>query len=410
MKHRNWIIPSCFLLAGLLMIALGIIGLVCAVTAQYFAAGAAVGFASRLRHAVMEHILGLSYSQIDQLGTSTLITRLTSDINQVQNAVNLTLRLLLRSPFVVFGAMIMAFTIDFDSALTFAVLIPVLCLVVFGIMLITMPMYKAVQGKLDAVTGATRQNLTGVRVLRAFTMEDSEVESFEKSTSDLQGKQQKAGRISNLMNPLTFVLVNLAVIVLIHIGALKVDGGILTQGLVVALYNYMSQILVELIKMANLIVSITKFIACGNRINAVMETEPSQTFPEELSAQPENDFALTFENVSFRYGAGATDSLTGLNFSVKKGETVGIIGGTGSGKTTLLSALLGLVPATERLLCVEDSPELRPAHPHVVRLVVRHGNVEGAGGVCATVEVNGYDWFVAGRPGAVDQAVDLLHG
>ena len=326
------------------MIALGIIGLVCAVTAQYFAAGAAVGFASRLRHAVMEHILGLSYSQIDRLGTSTLITRLTSDINQVQNGVNLALRLLLRSPFVVFGAMIMAFTIDFDSALTFAVLIPVLCVVVFGIMLITMPMYKRVQAGLDKVTSATRQNLTGVRVLRAFCMEDTETEKFSAQTGDLTQKQVGAGRISALMNPMTFVIVNLAVVVLVHVGALKVQGGILTQGLVIALYNYMSQILVELIKMANLIITMTKAAACGGRIADILEQQPSQ---EDGAVQAEVSGAVEFKNVTARYSATGEPSLENISFRAEPGQTIGIIGGTGSGKTTLVNLIPRLYDATE---------------------------------------------------------------
>ena len=326
------------------MIALGIIGLVCAVTAQYFAAGAAVGFASRLRHAVMEHILGLSYSQIDRLGTSTLITRLTSDINQVQNGVNLALRLLLRSPFVVFGAMIMAFTIDFDSALTFAVLIPVLCLVVFGIMLITMPMYKRVQASLDKVTSATRQNLTGVRVLRAFCMEDAETEQFSAQTGDLTQKQVGAGRISALMNPMTFVIVNLAVVVLVHVGALKVEGGILTQGLVIALYNYMSQILVELIKMANLIITMTKAAACGGRIADILDQQPSQEDGADLT---EVRGAVEFKNVTARYSATGEPSLENISFRAEPGQTIGIIGGTGSGKTTLVNLIPRLYDAAE---------------------------------------------------------------
>ena len=326
------------------MIALGIIGLICAVTAQYFAAGAAVGFASRLRHAVMEHVLGLSYSQIDKLGTSTLITRLTSDINQVQNGVNLTLRLLLRSPFVVFGAMVMAFTIDFDSALTFAVLIPVLCVVVFGIMLITMPMYKRVQAGLDKVTSATRQNLTGVRVLRAFCMEDTEVEQFSSQTGDLTRKQIGAGRISALMNPMTFVIVNLAVVVLVHVGALKVEGGILTQGLVIALYNYMSQILVELIKMANLIISMTKAAACAGRIADILDQQPSQ---KDGEVQAEVSGTVEFKNVTARYSATGEPSLENISFRAEAGQTLGIIGGTGSGKTTLVNLIPRLYDAAE---------------------------------------------------------------
>ena len=325
------------------MIALGIIGLACAITAQYFAARAAVGFSTRLRHAVMEHILGLSYSQIDKVGTSTMITRMTSDINQVQNGVNLTLRLLLRSPFVVFGAMVMAFTIDAQAAMVFVGLIAVLCVVVFGIMLITMPMYKKVQGSLDKVTAATRQNLAGVRVLRAFCKEEDEKRAFNTQTADLMGKQETAGRISALLNPLTFVIVNLSVVVLIRIGALKVDGGILTQGLVIALYNYMSQILVELIKMANLIVSITKAVACAGRVAAVLEIQPDQTDgalrPEKLLGKVE------FENVTAHYAGAGEASLEKISFTAQPGQTIGIIGGTGSGKTTLVNLIPRLYDA-----------------------------------------------------------------
>ena len=324
------------------MIALGIIGLVCAVTAQYFAAGAAVGFAARLRHAVMERILGLSYTQIDELGTSTMVTRMTSDINQVQNGVNLTLRLLLRSPFVVFGAMIMAFTIDAQAALVFAGVIPVLCLVVFGIMLITMPMYKRVQAGLDKVTSATRQNLTGVRVLRAFTMEQAESDSFADATMDLTRKQLSAGRISALMNPLTFVIVNLAVVILVQVGAWKVEGGILTQGLVIALYNYMSQILVELIKMANLIITMTKAAACANRVADVLDIPAGQN---NGSCSDDMEGSVEFRNVTAQYRGAGQASLEGISFTAAPGETIGIIGGTGSGKTTLINLIPRLYDA-----------------------------------------------------------------
>ena len=335
---RVYVLKMC-----LVMILLGLIGLACAITAQFFAAKAAVGFATRLRHAVLKSVLGLSYTQIDEVGTSTMITRMTSDINQVQNGVNLTLRLLLRSPFVVFGAMIMAFTIDFDAALVFVGVIPVLCIVVFGIMLITMPMYKRVQAGLDRVTSATRQNLTGVRVLRAFTMEDAEINAFEESTKDLQNKQQLAGRISNLMNPLTFVIVNLAIVILIQIGALKVEGGILTQGLVVALYNYMSQILVELVKMANLIITMTKAAACGSRIQNVLDIQ-------EIQANGTKDGStvagfVEFRDVSAKYRGAAEESLVNISFSAQPGETIGIIGGTGSGKTTLVNLIPRLYDA-----------------------------------------------------------------
>ena len=331
---QSYIIKMC-----LVMIALGIIGMICAFTAQYFAAKAAVGFAARLRHSVMAHILGLSYTQIDTIGTSTMVTRMTSDINQVQNGVNLTLRLLLRSPFVVFGAMVMAFTIDFQSALVFAGLIPVLCLIVFGIMLITMPMYKRVQAALDKVTSATRQNLSGVRVLRAFCMEKSEIADFSERTGELTQKQLGAGRISALMNPVTFVIVNLAVVLLIHTGAVKVDGGILSQGLVIALYNYMTQILVELIKMANLIITMTKAVACGNRIESILEIEAEEASQETASAVING--RVEFRNVSAKYKGAAESSLEDISFTALPGQTVGIIGGTGSGKTTLVN----LIPA-----------------------------------------------------------------
>ena len=333
------------------MIALGIIGMVCAFTAQFFAAKAAVGFSTRLRHAVMEHILGLSYAQIDKLGTSTMVTRMTSDINQVQNGVNLTLRLLLRSPFVVFGAMIMAFTIDAQAALIFVGLIVILCVVVFGIMLITMPMYKGVQGSLDRVTAATRQNLAGVRVLRAFCKEDAEKADFAQRTADLMKKQNEAGRISALLNPLTFAIVNLAVVVLVRDGAWKVQDGILTTGLVIALYNYMSQILVELIKMANLIVSITKALASAGRVAAVLDIQPDQQDgewkPESLRGQ------VAFENVTAHYDGAGEPSLEGITFTAAPGETIGVIGGTGSGKTTLVNLIPRLYDAAEGRVTID---------------------------------------------------------
>ncbi len=320
----------------LVMAALGLIGLACAVTAQYFAAKAAVGFSTRLRYALMEKILGLSYNQIDAVGGSTMVTRMTSDINQVQNGVNLTLRLLLRSPFVVFGAMVMAFTIDFQAALVFAGVIPVLCVVVFGIMLITMPMHKAVQSRLDVVTSATRQNLTGVRVLRAFTMERKQVADFDEKTQNLTDHQLISGRVSALLNPLTFVIVNLAVVILIHVGALKVESGILTQGLVIALYNYMSQILVELVKMANLIITITKAVACGGRISDVLNMEADQhsgAVTGEISGHVE------FSDVETVYQGSPEASLAHISFQALPGQTIGIIGGTGSGKTTLVNLI-----------------------------------------------------------------------
>ena len=327
----------------LVMITLGIVGLLASVTAQYFSAVAAVGFSARLRHAVLEHILGLSYSQIDQLGTSTMITRMTSDINQVQNGVNLTLRLLLRSPFVVFGAMVMAFTIDFRAALVFVGVIPVLCLIVFGIMLITMPMYKRVQSSLDGVTSATRQNLAGVRVLRAFCKEDTEITAFEGQTQQLTTRQLSAGRISALMNPVTYVVINLAVVLLVRIGALEVESGILTQGLVIALYNYMSQILVELIKMANLIITMTKAFACAGRVAGVLALESTQENGSRSAQMLEGQ--VEFRNVTAQYAGAGQPSLERISFTARPGQTVGIIGGTGSGKTTLVNLIPRLYDA-----------------------------------------------------------------
>ena len=337
-----------------LMIALGIIGLVMAVSAQYFSAVAAVGFSAKLRHSVMEHILSLSYSQTDALGTSTMVTRMTSDINQVQNGVNLTLRLLLRSPFVVFGAMIMAFTIDFQAASIFALLIFVLCVIVFGIMLITMPMYRAVQSGLDGVTSSTRQNLTGVRVLRAFCREEEEIRSFCKKTGELTARQKRAASVSALMNPVTFVIVNIAVILLVQLGALKVEQGILTQGMVIALYNYMSQILVELIKMANLIISLSKAVACGKRIESILELESTQ----KSGPKPADNIRgqVDFADVTAKYNGAAQPALEHISFSAAPGQTIGIIGGTGSGKTTLVNLIPGLYEADEGAVLIDGIP------------------------------------------------------
>ena len=357
--NRSYIVQMC-----LVMIGLGLVGLACSVTAQFFAARAAVGFCTRLRHALLEHILGLSYTQIDTIGTSTLITRMTSDVNQVQSGVNLCLRLLLRSPFVVFGAMIMAFTIDAQAALVFVGVIPVLCVIVFGIMLITMPKYKQVQAGLDQVTSATRQNLTGVRVLRAFCKEDSEVETFCGKTQELTRRQLLAGRISALMNPVTYVVINFAIVILVQVGALKVDGGILTQGLVIALYNYMSQILVELIKMADLIINMTKAAACADRIGAVLEVKNDQ---QDGTCQSRSlGGAVEFRNVCARYAGAGEPSLTDISFRAEPGQTVGIIGGTGSGKTTLVNLIPRLYDAAQGQVLV-DGRDVKEYEMEVLR-------------------------------------------
>ena len=357
--NRSYIVQMC-----LVMIGLGLVGLACSVTAQFFAARAAVGFCTRLRHALLEHILGLSYTQIDTIGTSTLITRMTSDVNQVQSGVNLCLRLLLRSPFVVFGAMIMAFTIDAQAALVFVGVIPVLCVIVFGIMLITMPKYKQVQAGLDQVTSATRQNLTGVRVLRAFCKEDSEVETFCGKTQELTRRQLLAGRISALMNPVTYVVINFAIVILVQVGALKVDGGILTQGLVIALYNYMSQILVELIKMADLIINMTKAAACADRIGAVLEVENDQQDGTSQSRSLRG--AVEFRNVCAQYAGAGEPSLTDISFRAEPGQTVGIIGGTGSGKTTLVNLIPRLYDAAQGQVLV-DGRDVKEYEMEVLR-------------------------------------------
>jgi len=324
---------------GLLLAGLGLAGLLFSVTAQYFAARAAVGFVARIKHALFAHLQKLSYTELDTLGSSTMITRMTSDTAQLQNGVNLALRLLLRSPFVVFGAMIMAFTIDFKAALIFACAIPVLCVIVFGIMLISIPLYKKVQSALDRVTKATRENLSGVRVLRAFCREEAEIDNFREKNESLTREQKFVGRIAALMNPLTYVVINLAIVWLIHTGAVRVEEGLITQGAVIALYNYMSQILVELIKMANLIITITKAVACGNRISAVLDIPTGMEAHPEISAEAQNDDAVRFTDVSLRYRGGGDTSLSGISFSARRGETIGIIGGTGSGKSSLVNLI-----------------------------------------------------------------------
>lgn len=328
---HQFIIQMCAMLAGL-----GVIGLACSITAQYFAAKAAAGFAKKLKHALFAHIQQLSFSEIDTLGTSSLVTRMTSDMNQVQSGVNLTLRLLLRSPFVVFGAMIMAFTIDTRAALVFVVTIPALSVVVFGIMLWCIPLYKKVQTQLESVLDITRQNLTGVRVIRAFCKEEEEISSFLSTNQNLTKMQKSVGRISAILNPLTYVMINGAILYLLWVGAIRVEAGILTQGAVVALYNYMSQILVELIKLANLIITVTKAIACGNRVADVFEIQSSQPLAEQLLTSGSDGYHVEFRHVDLRYHQGADNSLTDIDFAVKKGETVGIIGGTSAGKSSLV--------------------------------------------------------------------------
>lgn len=337
---------------GGLLILLGVIGLVCSITAQYYAAKAAVGFSTELKHALFSHIQGLSFTEIDTLGTSTMITRMTSDVNQVQNGVNMVLRLFLRSPFIVFGAMVMAFTIDVKAALIFTVTIPLLSIVVFGIMALTMPLYKKVQAGLDSVLGATRENLTGARVIRAFNKEKEEIGAFEEKNSVLADMQLFVGKLSALTNPVTFIIVNVATIVLLYTGAVRVDEGTITQGQVVALVNYMSQILVELVKLANLIITITKALACANRIQGIFEIRSGMEWELETSetdrakAGPE-DYVVDFDHVHLTYAGAGGESLSDIDFRVRKGETVGIIGGTGSGKSSLVNMIPRFYDATK---------------------------------------------------------------
>ena len=334
-QNRPYILKMC----GVLVL-LAAVGLVSAITAQWFAAKAATGFSAKLRHLLFEHIQELSFSQMDLFGTDTLITRMTSDVNQVQNGVNLVLRLFMRSPFIVFGAMVMAFTVDVKAALIFVVTIPVLSVVVFGIMLWTMPLYRKVQGKLDRIMTGTRENLTGVRVIRAFGREEREEESFRTENEALSRMQQFVGKISGLMNPVTYILINLATVYLIYTGAVRVDCGILTQGQVVALLNYMSQILVELIKLANLIIQVTKAWACGDRIADILKVEPDMKdglLPAD--AVRDSETAVEFRNVSLTYEEGAGEALQNISFKARRGETIGIIGGTGSGKSSLVNLI-----------------------------------------------------------------------
>lgn len=350
-QDKPYIVKMCFVL-----IALGIIGLVCSITAQYFAAKAATGVGTGIRHGLFEHIQKFTFTEMDQLGTSTLITRMTSDINQIQSGVNLVLRLFLRSPFIVFGAMIMAFTVDVKAALVFVVTIPLLSLIVFGIMLVTMPMYKKVQADLDQVLLATRENLTGARVIRAFNKEEDETKRFENANQILTDAQKYVGRISGMMNPLTYIIVNGAIIALIYVGAVRVDIGDLTQGQVVALINYMSQILVELVKLANLIISVTKAAACLNRVESVLAVKPDMNEGDvrwkSNSSETDGDLknkipVVEFSHVSLTYKGASDTSLSDINFCAKKGQTIGIIGGTGSGKSSLVNLIPRFYDATD---------------------------------------------------------------
>ena len=338
-----------------LLVLLGLVGLAFSVVAQYYSAKAAVGFVTKTRQALFAHVGTLSYSDVDRLGTSTMITRMTTDISKVQTGLNLALRLLLRSPFVVFGAMIMAFTIDVKAGLTFAVTIPLLCIVVFGIMIITMPLYKKVQGGVDGILSRTRENLSGVRVIRAFGKEDDEVKRFNADNDRLTAAQKHVGKISALMNPLTYIIINFGIIFLIYVGAIRIDVGNLTQGQLIALYNYMSQILVELIKMANLIITISKALASASRVASVFDITSSQTFGERTAGE-DSEFAVELDGVSLKYARAGENSISGVSLKVKHGETIGIIGGTGAGKTSLVNLIPRFYDATEGSVKILGAP------------------------------------------------------
>lgn len=329
-----------------IMVLLGIIGLVCSITAQYFSAKAAVGACAVVRRSLFERIQSLDFSDTDSIGTSTLITRMTSDVNQLQNGLNLLLRLLLRSPFVVFGAMVMAFIVSGKEALVFVAVIPVLSVIVFGIMLKTIPRYKTVQTKLDSITQSARENLTGVRVVRAFGREEEETREFEAKNSSLRSSQLNVGGISALLNPLTFVVINVGIIAILKLGGFEVNTGTLKAGSVIALVNYMSQILLELIKLANLIIQITKAMACAQRIDSVLEMKPSMSFGELSADDADSDIAVEFDHVSLTYTGSGEASLSDISFTAKKGQTIGIIGGTGSGKTSVVNLIPRFYDAT----------------------------------------------------------------
>ncbi len=346
-KDGGFILKMCGIL-----ISLALVGLTCSITAQYFAAKAAVGFATKVRHALFDHIQKLSYTEMDTAGTDTMITRMTSDINQAQSGVNMVLRLFLRSPFIVFGAMIMAFTIDVKAALIFVVTIPVLSVVVFGIMIITIPLFRRVQASLDKVLGVTRENLTGSRVIRAFNKEQEEIADFDESNEKLTDVQLFVGKISALMNPLTYIIINVALVILIWTGAIQVNIGKISQGEVVALVNYMSQILVELVKLANLIITVTKAIACGNRVQSIFEMETSMV-DGNGSKKEDTGYTVEFRNVSMRYKGAGADTLTGIDFKAKPGDTIGIIGGTGSGKSSVVNLIPRFYDVTEGQVMVD---------------------------------------------------------
>ena len=399
-----------------ILLLLAIIGLTCSLTAQYFSAKAAVGYSTGLRHALFEHIQTLSFSEMDTMGTSTLITRMTSDVNQVQSGLNLFLRLFLRSPFVVLGAMIMAFTVNFRAALIFVVAIPLLSIVVFGVMVITRPLYKSVQTRLDRVLGLTRENLTGVRVVRAFDKERSEVDRFEDANELLTQMQLHVGHISALMNPLTYVIINLAIVALLYVGSIEINIGGMASGDVIALVNYMNQILVELVKLANLIVQVSKALACAGRVQAVLDTKPGMEFPAELTgnvpAEKAGD-AVRFDHVSLTYKGAGAPSLSDINFTAKRGQTIGVIGGTGSGKSSLISLIPRFYDATEGSVEIMGRPvqqypraDLRGKVAVVMQKAQLFGGTIRSNLLWAALETAQAAEFVKAKPLGLDEPVE----
>lgn len=416
-------VPYIWKMGGLLLV-LAAIGLTCSITAQYFAAKAAVGFATKLRHAVFAHIETLSFTEMDEAGTSMMITRMTSDINQVQSGTNLALRLFLRSPFIVFGAAVMAFTIDIKAALIFAVVIPLLAIVVFGIMLLTMPMYQKVQGHLDRLLGVTRQNLSGVRVIRAFNKEQAERESFGQENDQLTRMQLFVGRISALMNPVTYIMINGALVALIWTGAVRINMGTLSQGQIVALINYMSQILVELVKLANTIIMTTKCVACGNRVQALLEVQSSLkdgNIPFEETQKPA---LVEFDHVALAYKGAGEASLENITFTAEPGQTIGIIGGTGSGKTSLVHMIPRFYDATDGCVRINGqdvkSYSLEELRQHIgivmqkavlfhgsIRDNIRWGNPEADDEmITEALELAQASEVVAGKPEGLDYEIE----
>ena len=416
-------VPYIWKMGGLLLV-LAAIGLTCSITAQYFAAKAAVGFATKLRHAVFAHIETLSFTEMDEAGTSMMITRMTSDINQVQSGTNLALRLFLRSPFIVFGAAVMAFTIDIKAALIFAVVIPLLAIVVFGIMLLTMPMYQKVQGHLDRLLGVTRQNLSGVRVIRAFNKEQAERESFGQENDQLTRMQLFVGRISALMNPVTYIMINGALVALIWTGAVRINMGTLSQGQIVALINYMSQILVELVKLANTIIMTTKCVACGNRVQALLEVQSSLkdgNIPFEETKKPA---LVEFDHVALAYKGAGEASLENITFTAEPGQTIGIIGGTGSGKTSLVHMIPRFYDATDGCVRINGqdvkSYSLEELRQHIgivmqkavlfhgsIRDNIRWGNPEADDEmITEALELAQASEVVAGKPEGLDYEIE----